>query len=90
MSENNILNSKFNDFKGPFIRLKMRNNITNTLPLPIMVVKQPRVGHDVLHEWLELQGEQDMDCCKDYVAEKREQNCNVKNVSFKCEKDAIA
>ena len=49
----------------------MRNNITNTLLLPIMVVKQPRVGHDVLHEWLELQGVQDMDCCKDYVAKKR-------------------
>ena len=25
--------------------------------------------HDVLHEWLELQGVQDKDCCKDYVAE---------------------
>ena len=52
----------------------MRNNITNTLPLPIMVVKQPRVGHDVLHEWLELQGVQDMDCCKDYVAKKENKN----------------
>ena len=49
----------------------MLDNFINILSLPIMVVKQPRVGHDVLHEWLELQGVQDMDCCKDYVAKKR-------------------
>lgn len=40
------------------------------LPLLIMEAKQPHVGHDVLHEWLVLQGVQDKDCCKDYAAEK--------------------
>ena len=51
-----------------------------------MVVKQRRVGHDALHGWLELQGVQDMDCCKDYVAEKENINLNVKNVTFNWEK----
>ena len=47
-----------------------------------MVVKQPRVGHDVLHEWLELRGVRDMDCCKDYVAEKDNKNGNVNYIIF--------
>ena len=46
-------------------------NFIQILPLLTVEVKQPHVDHDVLHEWLELQGERDKDCCKDYVAEKR-------------------
>ena len=64
----------------------MFNNFIQILPLPIMVAKQPRVGHDVLHEWLELQGAQDMDCCKDYVAKKENKNGNVNNLTFNWEK----
>ena len=68
----------------------MLNNIIQILPLPIMVAKQPRVGHDVLHEWLELQGVRDMDCYKDYVAEK-ENKTEMLDIWFSIEKkDAIA